>query len=393
MRKVLVGLLLLALSSLVSSFGFAPSFSLLRSSVPGSTLVSQPSPLLASRSLVRLASPPALSSLKAVVSEDKRLELTLGELVKTLVSTCKIGTLATTLPLREDDDGVHRFGPQSPGTIEKWDKDGKEYPFGTLVSYLLNSEGVPVMLLANNAAHTRNIASNNRVALYAQNPESTGQKGARATLVGDIVKIEESAELQECKEAYAEMFPDQALPLQDERFEKFFSMYRIDVKDIYYVSGFGVMSTWVTPEEFLRAQADPLADFANDLIKEWNGSHEKDYASVAKAFFQEDLAFDTIEEPRITFVDRFGVNFRFKFGIDAGDGKAQKYNFREYRIGFRVPAFNREEAQSAMFKVFQEAWEKNEGYLGPDEDESQRRLLLKRDDIDFSSGASPRNVA
>ena len=34
-----------------------------------------------------------------------------------------------------------RFGPQSPGTVPKWEKDGKEYPFGTLVSYLLSPEG------------------------------------------------------------------------------------------------------------------------------------------------------------------------------------------------------------------------------------------------------------
>jgi hypothetical protein len=39
---------------------------------------------------------------------EKRLELTLGELVKTLVTTCKIGTLCTTMPLREDVDGIHR---------------------------------------------------------------------------------------------------------------------------------------------------------------------------------------------------------------------------------------------------------------------------------------------
>uniref|UniRef100_A0A6T8ING1 CREG-like beta-barrel domain-containing protein n=1 Tax=Hemiselmis andersenii TaxID=464988 RepID=A0A6T8ING1_HEMAN len=391
MGRVLLLLLLTSSSSLVSSFGFAPSLSLFRSpAIRHSSSTSHP-PSLAPTPM-RLTPATALSSLKAVVSEDKRLELTLGELVKTLVSTCKIGTLATTLPLREDDDGVHRFGPQSPGTVEKWDKDGKEYPFGTLVSYVLNSDGWPVMLLANNAAHTRNINSNNRVALYCQNQDSTGQKGARATLVGDIVKIEDQDELSKMRESYTEVFPDQALPLQDDRFEKFFSLYKIEVKDIYYVSGFGVMSTWVTPDEFLKAQADPLADFANDLVREWNENHAKDYVSVARAFFQEELGFDVVEEPRLTFVDRFGVNFRFKFGIPTEDGQPQKYNFREYRIGFRVPAFNREEAQSAMFKVFQEAWEKNEGYLADDEAGGRHRLLLKRDDIDFTSTASPNNV-
>ena len=37
-----------------------------------------------------------------------RLELTLGELAKTLVTTSQYGTLCSTLPIREDEEGVHR---------------------------------------------------------------------------------------------------------------------------------------------------------------------------------------------------------------------------------------------------------------------------------------------
>ena len=32
------------------------------------------------------------------------------------------------------------------------------------------------MLLANNAAHTRNLLASNKVSLYVQNPQSPGQK-------------------------------------------------------------------------------------------------------------------------------------------------------------------------------------------------------------------------
>jgi hypothetical protein len=48
-------------------------------------------------------------------------------------------------------------------------------------------------------------------------------------------------------------FFKQAQPLEDERFERFFSMYKIVLKDIYYVSGFGVTTCWVAPEEFSKA--------------------------------------------------------------------------------------------------------------------------------------------
>jgi hypothetical protein len=140
---------------------------------------------------------------------------------------------------------------------------------GTLVTYLLNDKGEPYMLLANNAAHTRNLLNNPKVALYVQNPKSPGQKGARVTLVGEIQKITSATELNDCKEFYADRFPDQAQPLEDERFERFFSMYKILLKDIYYVSGFGVTTCWVAPSEFSKAEADPLAVFAPALLVDW----------------------------------------------------------------------------------------------------------------------------
>jgi hypothetical protein len=184
---------------------------------------------------------------------------------------------------------------------------------GTLVTYLLNESGEPYMLLANNAAHTRNLLNNPKVALYVQNPKSPGQKGARVTLVGEIQKITSAAELKDCKEFYADRFPDQAQPLEDERFERFFSMYKIQLKDIYYVSGFGVTTCWVAPAEFSKAEADPLAAFSQQLLDEWNANRQDDYQSLAHAFFGDDLDVDEVDSPRITFLDRFGFDFRFRF--------------------------------------------------------------------------------
>ena len=249
------------------------------------------------------------------------------------------------------------------------------------MSYLVNAQSQPYMLLANNAAHTRNIDSNNKVALYVQNPASPGQKGARVTMVGEISKITDERELKECKEFYADRFPDQAEPLEDERFGKFFSMYKMSIKDIYYVAGFGVMTTWVTPEDFIKAQGDPLASFSPELIATWNKKKQQDFQTLAVAFFGAGLGLDEVDSPRVTFLDRFGFNFRFRFprkgSSPSPDGKIA-YDIREYRIGFRQQAMSKEEAQSAMFKILQEAWEKTQGY---DDDWGENVLpymILKR---------------
>lgn len=321
-----------------------------------------------------------------------RLELTLGELCKTLVSTCRSGTLCTTLPIREDTDGLHRFGPQSPSTIEKWEKFGKEYPFGTLVSYLLNDDGQPFMLLAKNAAHTRNIDGNPKVALYVQNPQNPGQKGARVTLVGEIQEITDVKELQDCKDFYADRFPDQAQPLEDARFERYFSMYKVVIKDIYYVSGFGVQTCWVQPEEFKQAEADPLAGFASELVDDWNKNKQEEFQWLSHAFLSSELGLDYVHNPRVTFVDRFGFDFRFRFprtGAGPAEGNEEgkeQFDIREYRIGFRMPAMSKEEAQSAMFKILQEAWEKDQGYDDKwGETEHPHMLLRRATDLDITT--------
>jgi hypothetical protein len=226
------------------------------------------------------------------------------------------------------------------------------------------------MLLANNAAHTRNLLNNPKVALYVQNPKSPGQKGARVTLVGEIKKITSGVELRDCKDFYADRFPEQAQPLEDERFERFFSMYKIALKDIYYVSGFGVTTCWVAPDEFREAEADPLASFSQELVDEWNQHRQEDYQSLAQAFFGEELNVEQVDSPRITFLDRFGFDFRFRFPrkdqAGRNEGDKQALDIREYRVGFRQQAMSKEEAQSSMFKMLQEAWEKNNGF---DDDE------------------------
>ena len=54
-------------------------------------------------------------------------------------------------------------------------------------------------------------------------------------------------------------------------------------------------------------------------------------------------------------------------------------DIREYRVGFRQQAMSREEAQSSMFKMLQEAWEKNNGFDDEEWGETQSPpFILKR---------------
>ena len=47
----------------------------------------------------------------------------------------------------------------------------------------------------------------------------------------------------------------------------------MDVMDIYYVGGFGVMG-WVSAPEYDHSQPDPLADSTAEIIQHMNTDHK-----------------------------------------------------------------------------------------------------------------------
>ena len=82
--------------------------------------------------------------------------------------------------------------------------------------------------------------------------------------------------------------------------------YRMDVVDLYYVGGFGVMG-WVEAPQYRQAQPDPLSDTAAEIIRHMNNDHSDALVLLAKAF-----AGIEAQEAKMTAVDRLGFNVRLK---------------------------------------------------------------------------------
>jgi putative heme iron utilization protein len=85
-----------------------------------------------------------------------------------------------------------------------------------------------------------------------------------------------------------------------------FSFYRMDVLDVYYVGGFGVMG-WVPASDYTQAQSDPLADAAAGIIEHMNADHKDSLIELAKVF-----AGIECQEAAMTAVDRLGFHVRLK---------------------------------------------------------------------------------
>jgi hypothetical protein len=118
-----------------------------------------------------------------------------------------------------------------------------------------------------------------------------------------------------------------------------FSFHRMDVVDVYYVGGLGVMG-WVSASEYYRGQPDPLADAATDIIQHMNGDHADALVLLARAF-----AGIESQEAAMTSVDRLGFHVRLK----TQDGT------RGARIAFLGEVSSPAEARSVLVDMVAQA--------------------------------------
>jgi putative heme iron utilization protein len=160
------------------------------------------------------------------------------------------------------------------------------------------------------AMHTQNLEVDSRASLLvaeASTPEDALGAG-RVTLLGAARKIqEEDAELAEVRRRYLAAYPNAQYWVDFDDF----CFYRLEVNDVYFVGGFGVMG-WVTAADYLVAEADPLADDRQGIIDHMNTDHAEALVQLARYFGAGEAK--EAEEARMTAVDRIGFQLRLKTG-------------------------------------------------------------------------------
>jgi putative heme iron utilization protein len=169
--------------------------------------------------------------------------------------------------------------------------------------YGLDGNGRPVFLISTMAMHTQNLQADPRSSLLAIQPDASGDPlgASRVTLLGNVQPIPEP-EVAEARKLYLARYANSKNWVDFEDF----SFYRMDVVDVYYVGGFGVMG-WVPAFEYSHGQTDPLADVAPDIIQHMNTDHGEALTLLARGF-----AGIESKEAAMTSVDRLGFNLRLK---------------------------------------------------------------------------------
>jgi hypothetical protein len=170
-------------------------------------------------------------------------------------------------------------------------------PFG------LDEQGRPIFLISTMAMHTQNLKADARASLLVTQDDAGGDPlgASRVTLIGNVVPIAK-AEVGVARSLYLGRHANSRYWVDFEDF----SFYRMEILDIYFVGGFGVMG-WVPAAEYLSSQPDPLADSMAEIIQHMNADHKDALALLARGFARIDS-----EEATMTAVDRLGFHVRLK---------------------------------------------------------------------------------
>jgi len=239
-------------------------------------------------------------------------EPSFSERARTLVYLGRIGSLST----------VSR---KQPG-----------FPFGSVMPYGLDEKGRPIFLISTMAMHTQNLIADRRASLLVTQAGGDGDPlgASRVTLVGNVLTIPQP-EIVEARKLYLERYANSKYWVDFDDF----SFYRMDVIDVYYVGGFGVMG-WVKAADYDQAQPDPLADVAGGIIEHMNADHKDALVLLARTSTGIEA-----QEAAMTSVDRLGFQVRLK----TAEG------MRGARIGFTCEVQNANEARKVLVEMVQQA--------------------------------------
>jgi len=171
------------------------------------------------------------------------------------------------------------------------------YPFGSVVPYMLDHAGNPVLLLSHLSQHTKNIEANRQCALTLL--EAGGgdvQKRGRLSAIGDVVRVDAGADV----ERYFNYFP-QARVYQE---QLGFLFYRFQPIRFHWNGGFAT-ARWFSANRIVRA--NPLSqEVQADIVAHIN----QDHADNLQAFWR--WATDRVgDSPAIMVgIDATGIDLR-----------------------------------------------------------------------------------
>lgn len=214
------------------------------------------------------------------------------------------------------------------GVLSTHSVEMQGFPFGSVVPYCLDRRGRPVILIADIAQHTRNIAANPTVSLIVLDRSVDDvQANGRLTLLAGAHPVP-SEDLEDTAERYYSFFPDS----RDYHKTHAFAFYRLEPVRLRYIGGFGRIH-WLPPDAVPRA--NPFtAEEERAMVRHMNEDHpEALQAYCARA----DISLPPGGVPVMVGID--GEGFHLRVGA------------RIVRFAFPAPVATPAEVRAALVQM------------------------------------------
>jgi heme iron utilization protein len=221
------------------------------------------------------------------------------------------------------------------GSLSTLSRKQPGFPFGSVMPYAMDDQGRPIFLISTMAMHTQNLQADPRGSLLVtqqDDPSGDPLGASRITLVGNVPPVP-PADVAEARKLYLASYANSKYWVDFEDF----SFYRMEVVDVYYVGGFGVMG-WVSAADYGSSQPDPLADSAAEIIRHMNADHKDSLVLLTREFARIES-----QEATMIAVDRLGFHVRLK----TEDG------MRGRRVAFQREVSNPAETRKVLVEMVQ----------------------------------------
>lgn len=169
------------------------------------------------------------------------------------------------------------FGAQK-GVLSTHSAKFDGYPFGSVTPFVLNHQGMPVILISSIAEHTKNIVKDSHVSLMVLNDEADVQANARLTLLAKAEQTDKNNDLMKAR--YLRYFPqaESYFSAHD------FTFYTLYITQARYIAGFGKMG-WVEAVD-LQIPTYPLMIEEPEILAHMNQDHVENLTAYCAHYHQ-----------------------------------------------------------------------------------------------------------
>ena len=172
------------------------------------------------------------------------------------------------------------------------------FPFGSVVPYCLDGEGMAVVLISTIAEHTKNISNDDRCSITIIMDNDDVQSNGRLCIVGNMKALPKDE--TDTKERYYRHFPNSRTynTVHD------FFFYRLRPISLRYIGGFGKIY-WFEPSDFLVK--NPFQGNGEDrVIDHMNEEHHKDLVKYCEHY--KNMTIASGDSVRMVGIDSFGFD-------------------------------------------------------------------------------------